>query len=753
MKAKRSKSSVIIFVLFFVLSLIVKNIEAYQPIVSIGKPNLIDICYTPDGRFLATLTSNYVEFLDAETMLSVFRINTSGSEYSHIAISPNSSLMAIPGWEKGIQVWDIPTKTLITTIPAKTNIAEFSPDGKYLAYNVLDSVFLWDIEQKMVVMELTGDPQPQLGNVDLLSVYSIAFHPNSKILAVGSTRSTIALWDIETGKIISHLEIGYEAYADNIHFSHDGTLLVAITARVLSGEDSIKLWNISTGDSQFIGVSDPLATDDVSFTVDDSYLLIGEGNGELRIVNLATFESEKRQAIDSLPPPEWHNFNRLSNLTFHPDGKIFACQFNNSKIYTWNIQNFSKLQVCYGWGQSSADAVYLPEINRIVTGADTNEIYFWDAKTGELLSISEFHQPIQMLKGSPDGKKVALSGYDQKVRIWDAVDMKELFSFMVEGPTSRALGFSPSGKYLGRTGWNGTHVWDMDIGKETNLVHTGYPKYPVLVFTPDEKEIIVIPEADNIENEKIAFFDINTSKRIRDYDRAGPIVSIGDDYIQASRTTDGVEVILLKSNRLLCKIPAKPEFMDDWFIRNYLKFNPSGSILAVTYYFTKYEFYDAWTGELITTLNDVNDFCFTNNGKHIFLSDSKNGLGLYQLSDILGKPIPTAINPSGIEITTWGRVKQNRLLQNYPNPFNPETWIPYQLENDADVVIKIYSSSGQLVRTLNLGRKSAGLYLDKEIAVYWDGRDDSGRRVASGLYFYSLEAGKFIDTKKMIIIK
>ena len=249
MKFSRLKLVGIAIVLFIAFFLSVAKLEAYQPLISIGKPNLADICYMPDGRFLATLTSNYVEFLDAETMSPAFRINTGGLEFYHLAISPDSSLMAISNQANGIQIWNISTKTLMATIPAKTDVAEFSPDGKYLAYNVLDPVFLWDIEQRKVVMELTGDPQPKLGNVDLLSVYAIAFHPDSKILAVGSTRSTIALWDIETGRIISYLKIGYEAHADNIRFNHDGRLLAAITSRVLSGENSVKLWNISTGDS------------------------------------------------------------------------------------------------------------------------------------------------------------------------------------------------------------------------------------------------------------------------------------------------------------------------------------------------------------------------------------------------------------------------------------------------------------------------------------------------------------------------
>ena len=95
----------------------------------------------------------------------------------------------------------------------------------------------------------------------------------------------------------------------------------------------------------------------------------------------------------------------------------------------------------------------------------------------------------------------------------------------------------------------------------------------------------------------------------------------------------------------------------------------------------------------------------------------------------------------------------NALLPNYPNPFNPETWIPYQLSEDSEVVIKIYSVRGELVRELQLGHKSAGQYLNREKSAYWDGRNTTGERVSSGVYFYSIQAGKFTATRRMIVVQ
>ena len=96
---------------------------------------------------------------------------------------------------------------------------------------------------------------------------------------------------------------------------------------------------------------------------------------------------------------------------------------------------------------------------------------------------------------------------------------------------------------------------------------------------------------------------------------------------------------------------------------------------------------------------------------------------------------------------------RSMLLQNYPNPFNPETWIPYQLSDDAEVTIHIYNVNGQMVKTLNLGYKQNGYYVNKRRAAYWDGRNELGEKVASGVYFYTIQAGRFVATRRMSVVK
>ena len=97
--------------------------------------------------------------------------------------------------------------------------------------------------------------------------------------------------------------------------------------------------------------------------------------------------------------------------------------------------------------------------------------------------------------------------------------------------------------------------------------------------------------------------------------------------------------------------------------------------------------------------------------------------------------------------------KETALLPNYPNPFNPETWIPYRLAEDADVTLTIYDTNGVVVRRLDIAHQLAGHYADRGRAAYWDGRNDFGEGVASGVYFYHLSAGEYSAVRKMLIVK
>ena len=135
------------------------------------------------------------------------------------------------------------------------------------------------------------------------------------------------------------------------------------------------------------------------------------------------------------------------------------------------------------------------------------------------------------------------------------------------------------------------------------------------------------------------------------------------------------------------------------------------------------------------TAADVREWLIQAQG--LDLTDARLQRGILFLEQLLAMLVP----------------KMTELLPNYPNPFNPETWIPFRLAEDAFVTLTIYSQNGSVIRRLDVGYQTASFYESRSKAIYWDGRNEVGDRVASGVYFYTLTAGDYSATRKMVILK
>lgn len=127
----------------------------------------------------------------------------------------------------------------------------------------------------------------------------------------------------------------------------------------------------------------------------------------------------------------------------------------------------------------------------------------------------------------------------------------------------------------------------------------------------------------------------------------------------------------------------------------------------------------------------------------IISSDGSNQTEGSVLNLVMKRGTVTAVNNESADLPD-----SYALLHNYPNPFNPTTTIPYHLPEESHVTLAVYNMLGQRIRTLINGIKPAGRY-----SVQWNGLNDSGNRVSTGIYFYRIQAGDFTDVEKMVFMK
>ncbi len=722
--------------LLTILSLSVSPLNAAEPILTIGKPYLDDIAYTPDGRFLATLSISYwVELLDAETFVPVHRIDT--VKGAHLRFSPDSSKLAIFGGSTNIQLWDVAPPRLRATIPVKTGHVTFSPDGMHLAYAVGDTVYLWHLREKRVVMELTnGEP-----------ITAIEFHPNLPILVSGHQEGPVTFWDVDTGQIQRRFPTVLR-HPKKLRFSPNGAFL-----GVLLEHADVYLFETATGALR----ESSYAALDFGFSSDSTYFFLGTSGAMLQRLHIPTGWWDSQSVADK--PSESHGMGWVERLTFHPDGDQFASQIDGYRISIWDVKTLSRLKTLFGWAQTSTRVAYLPKINRLVTGFGTNILHFWDPRTGALLKTVEFHSPLYEVVPSPDGRSVAID-VEATNQIWDAALMEPRHVFQIQGYLgTQAVNFSPSGKFLASNTYRGTFIWEVETGRQVNLIDTGWSRFSLLLFTPDERQIVLVaPNRENLPpaDDFIGFWDIQTGKRVRSVNSIGPLLFGRNNFLQVRDSQEALEVFDMASDRELSQIPKPIPFQ---LIRRFsdIQFHPTGRMVAVRWPVQttpdKQRFYDTQTGQLLAVIPG-SDLRFAGKGEFLLLHNENSGqLEIYRTRDIVNVPKSAAVEPQARQLAQWSAIKRNALLQNFPNPFNPETWIPFRLAAESHVTIQIYSPTGQLVRRLSPGIMPAGDYSSQAQAVYWNGRNQTGEPVSSGVYLYTIHAGDFSATRKLLIRK
>ena len=361
-----------------------------------------------------------------------------------------------------------------------------------------------------------------------------------------------------------------------------------------------------------------------------------------------------------------------------------------------------------GHRRSVNSIAFSPDGTTLASGNGDSTVRLWNVLDGELLrTLTEHRRSVNSVAFSPDGAKIASASYGSRARLWDADTGNHLFIFDEHTGSVNSVAFHPDGRAVASAGRDSLiRLWDASTGKQlkTLVGHTG--AVGSIAFSPDGATL-----ASASHRTEVYLWDTAT----------------GDRLHTLSGHTNNVRSVA---------------------------FSPDGVTLAGGSS-KEIHLWDVATGNHLRTLaghaRSVSSIAFSPDGRTLVSGSWDGTVLLWEITASTGDAI--GVESSESRITTLGNIKRTALLQNYPNPFNPETWIPYQLEQDTYVTLTIYDQSGNVVRTLGVGHQKSGVYQDKENAAFWDGRNQHGEPVTSGTYYYQLHAGDYTALRRMVIVK
>ena len=759
----------------------------------LGKGHIGEIAYSPDGNRLAVASSIGIWIYDVHSLVELDLFTGHTDSITSIAFSPDGNTLASSSYDETVRLWDAATGVLKSTLTGHTRWIRsitFSPDGSILAGGGLDDrVHLWDPVKGEHITALSGHTH---------SINTVAFSPDGRTLASGAWDNTVRVWDIATGKqeytLMGHTFFGsHSSGISNVAFSADGQTI----ASAAFNEESVRLWDAVTGAQKSILDTNKITS--LAFSSDGKTLATA-GRDTVNLWDVAKVEHKAALCGHA-------RFN--GPVVFSPDGKTLVSA-DGSQLFLWDVESGAQKGAITGHLSNGWHIAFAPNGTTLASIGGRGIVHLWDITSGRhktTLIGARVYDWISSIAFSPDGKTLA-GGSGWRIWLWDVEKrylktvLKAFTGSGVSGGGITTVAFSPDGRFLASGSGHGDRKVQIWYGGQTHKATlTGHQEgITSIAFSPDSRTL-----ASGSRDHTIRLWDVATGSHKMTltghvdgvssvaFSPDGTTLASGggrdDKTIRLWDIDTGIEKRRLAGHtRAVSSIAFNPDgktlASGSWDGTVILwDFIPEGEtqqlaedvnrdgvvnlqdLRIVASQFERYGTQDAdvntdgivniidlvlvagalGTGDTASpassktlemfTLADVQEWL--TNAQHVYnpTSDFQRGIATLERLLVLLSP------------------KETVLLPNYPNPFNPETWIPYQLAKPAAVTVHIYAANGVPVRTLDLGYRPPGVYQIRSRAAYWDGKNDVGERVASGVYFYTLTAGNFTATRKMLIRK
>ena len=707
-----------------------------------------------------------------------------------IAFSPiDDTIAMVPSGNSSEVVWLWNSKTgkharSLTGSPGAVGSVAYSPDGSKIASGCGDgSVCLWDTETGESIHTLTGYTR---------SVRSVAYSPDGSKIAIGS-RQRIYLRDAKTGENLNTLA-GHRFWVNTLAYSPDGRILVS------GGSDAkVHLWDAMTGEHLRTLTGYAKAITSVAFSRDGETLAVGSDDSTIRLWNPKTGRLRRRLT--------WHA-KPVNSVVFSPNGRIVASASDDGTIAIFNANSGELERTLTEHDREVVDIAFSPN-GRSFASATAWGAILWDAVTWKVLHTPTGNQNEKSnIEFSPNGRMVVRGSTDKTIRIWDVATGEALRPFTGHASFVNCVAISPDGRTLASGSHDGTVLlWEL---VSAPVVDSTISITPAHSESPEVGEFLTISLAitagENVAGyEASLHFDSAVLRYVEgtagDYLAAGaffvpPVldvnrVTLGATSLDGASSGDGTlatltfEVLTAESSNLILSDVSLADPNAQRTLPRIVHGKVMGAMAAPAL------IGDVNSDGAVNILDLVQVAAnFTKTGE---IDADVNEDGVVDILDLVivagviggGGAAPSAYSPdlsiiSAADVERWlalahglGVVdrnfqrgirflegllaaltpKETTLLPNYPNPFNPETWIPYRLAREAEVAITIYDTKGTPVRRLELGNQAAGHYAERGTAAYWDGRNERGEAVASGIYIYQFRAGDHAASRRMAIVK
>ncbi|MEG4057044.1 MULTISPECIES: WD40 domain-containing protein, partial [unclassified Microcoleus] len=492
----------------------------------------------------------------------------------------------------------------------------FSPDQKTLASGSSDkSIKLWNLQTRKLITMFTGHSG---------FVVTVGFSLDGKTLASGSSDTTIKLWNLQTGKLITTLT-GHSSGVMSVAFSRDGKTLASA-----SRDKTIKLWNLQTGKliTTFTGHTDQVVS--VAFSPDRKTLASASLDKTIKLWNLQT--GKLISTLGEHSQPIW-------SIGFSPDGKTLASTSLDKTIKLWNLQTRKLITTFTGHSNTVRTIVFSSDGKTLASGSRDNTIKLWNLKTRKLITTLTGHTNwVNSIAFSLDGKTLASASLDNTIKLWNLQTQKAIATLTGHTNWVNSIAFSPDGKTLVSASLDKTlKLWNLQTGKLFSTL--GEHSQPILSigFSPDGKTLA----SASLDN-TLKLWNLQTQKPITTLTgHSNSVRSVAfspDGKTLASGSRDNtIKLWSLQTQKPITTLTGHSNSV------NSVAFSPDGKTLASGSRDNTIKLWSLQTQKPITTLtghsNLVNSVAFSPDGKTLASASVDNTIKLWNLQT--QKPITT----------------------------------------------------------------------------------------------------------------